>query len=113
MGRRACGEAEEAGGGEYRSAYRGPRGRLRARRSGRPCRCWKRVVPTPGTPSKTGAAMPVKPTLIRHFLPCKQGRSGAFGEPPVDAFEQHRSEEHTSELQSLMRISYAAICLTK
>src|SRR3546814_9533148 len=26
---------------------------------------------------------------------------------------QHRSEEHTSELQSLMRISYAVICLKK
>src|SRR3546814_3107764 len=26
---------------------------------------------------------------------------------------QHRSEEHTSELQSLMRISYAVICLNK
>src|SRR3546814_4995436 len=26
---------------------------------------------------------------------------------------QVRSEEHTSELQSLMRISYAAFCLTK
>src|SRR3546814_8254368 len=25
----------------------------------------------------------------------------------------HRSEEHTSELQSLMRISYAVICWTK
>src|SRR3546814_7125102 len=25
----------------------------------------------------------------------------------------HRSEEHTSELQSLMRTSYAAFCLTK
>src|SRR3546814_10220942 len=27
--------------------------------------------------------------------------------------DQHRSEEHTSELQSLMRISYAAFCLKK
>src|SRR3546814_7180841 len=27
--------------------------------------------------------------------------------------EQHRSEEHTSELQSLMRISYAVFCLKK
>src|SRR3546814_7144562 len=27
--------------------------------------------------------------------------------------DQHRSEEHTSELQSLMRISYAVFCLTK
>src|SRR3546814_10524487 len=28
-----------------------------------------------------------------------------------DAVEVHRSEEHTSELQSLMRISYAVFCL--
>src|SRR3546814_8824209 len=26
---------------------------------------------------------------------------------------ERRSEEHTSELQSLMRISYAVVCLTK
>src|SRR3546814_9210814 len=26
---------------------------------------------------------------------------------------EHRSEEHTSELQSLMRISYAVFCLNK
>src|SRR3546814_7747270 len=29
------------------------------------------------------------------------------------ALRGHRSEEHTSELQSLMRISYAVLCLTK
>src|SRR3546814_5016405 len=29
----------------------------------------------------------------------------------VCSFVQHRSEEHTSELQSLMRISYAVFCL--
>src|SRR3546814_5397676 len=29
------------------------------------------------------------------------------------AMTEKRSEEHTSELQSLMRISYAVICLTK
>src|SRR3546814_3605841 len=29
------------------------------------------------------------------------------------ASEARRSEEHTSELQSLMRISYAVLCLTK
>src|SRR3546814_6569536 len=28
-------------------------------------------------------------------------------------FHQRRSEEHTSELQSLMRISYAVFCLKK
>src|SRR3546814_6159597 len=33
-----------------------------------------------------------------------------FGEPVV---HHQRSEEHTSELQSLMRISYAVFCLKK
>src|SRR3546814_7693516 len=32
---------------------------------------------------------------------------------PVDAETLVRSEEHTSELQSLMRISYAVFCLKK
>src|SRR3546814_3728986 len=36
-----------------------------------------------------------------------QRRAAAFGT------EQVRSEEHTSELQSLMRISYAVFCLQK
>src|SRR3546814_10058809 len=31
----------------------------------------------------------------------------------VNALAAHRSEEHTSELQSLMRISYAVFCLKK
>src|SRR3546814_998315 len=30
-----------------------------------------------------------------------------------DTFKMRRSEEHTSELQSLMRISYAVFCLKK
>src|SRR3546814_6448624 len=33
--------------------------------------------------------------------------------PCVAAALPHRSEEHTSELQSLMRISYAVFCLKK
>src|SRR3546814_2078291 len=33
--------------------------------------------------------------------------------PLRDAFAVLRSEEHTSELQSLMRISYAVFCLKK
>src|SRR3546814_6320761 len=32
---------------------------------------------------------------------------------PVPPKTPHRSEEHTSELQSLMRISYAVFCLKK
>src|SRR3546814_3111906 len=31
----------------------------------------------------------------------------------ADVVTHHRSEEHTSELQSLMRISYAVFCLKK
>src|SRR3546814_2783253 len=31
----------------------------------------------------------------------------------IQLVPQHRSEEHTSELQSLMRISYAVFCLKK
>src|SRR3546814_2826789 len=37
----------------------------------------------------------------------------AFGEIVHDDVRAMRSEEHTSELQSLMRISYAVFCLKK
>src|SRR3546814_3841749 len=35
------------------------------------------------------------------------------GERRVRPIDRNRSEEHTSELQSLMRISYAVFCLKK
>src|SRR3546814_7930168 len=42
------------------------------------------------------------------------GRLGVRGKGQLVAFlELERSEEHTSELQSLMRISYAVFCLKK
>src|SRR3546814_9775985 len=40
------------------------------------------------------------------IAPCEKGRDR-------ENRRQCRSEEHTSELQSLMRISYAVLCLTK
>src|SRR3546814_6011072 len=43
-------------------------------------------------------------------------RRGARGSEPLDHLVRQagdRSEEHTSELQSLMRISYAVFCLKK
>src|SRR3546814_9384316 len=43
---------------------------------------------------------------IGHQMPLLRPRA-----PIIDAAD--RSEEHTSELQSLMRISYAVFCLTK
>src|SRR3546814_8456012 len=49
-------------------------------------------------------------------LPCVDPFSMGVG-PIIDwinqCFEPSRSEEHTSELQSLMRISYAVLCLNK
>src|SRR3546814_8338503 len=36
-----------------------------------------------------------------------------IGDPAFAAVLEERSEEHTSELQSLMRISYAVFCLKK
>src|SRR3546814_6379843 len=41
----------------------------------------------------------------------RSGDRGAPGNPVT--FRWNRSEEHTSELQSLMRISYAVFCLKK
>src|SRR3546814_1544621 len=43
----------------------------------------------------------------------RKGRGRLPAATPALVFEQARSEEHTSELQSLMRISYAVFCLKK
>src|SRR3546814_3319037 len=49
-----------------------------------------------------------KPHTIRHSPPCCDSTHHLdFG------IRIRRSEEHTSELQSLMRISYAVFCLKK
>src|SRR3546814_3381274 len=53
-----------------------------------------------------GAQPPGDPPAAR------RGReAGAYDQGPRPG--RHRSEEHTSELQSLMRISYAVFCLKK
>src|SRR3546814_3694932 len=45
--------------------------------------------------------------------PCMNGIGGDVFAIVWDGRQLHRSEEHTSELQSLMRISYAVFCLKK
>src|SRR3546814_7257386 len=53
---------------------------------------------------------------IRSFMVRDCGPKNLFPMPQVSAITMHRrgrSEEHTSELQSLMRISYAVFCLKK
>src|SRR3546814_10576167 len=61
------------------------------------------------------------PAECRSFpeLHCPPRRPRSLGGTPVDRPLRrpggllYRSEEHTSELQSLMRISYAVFCLNK
>src|SRR3546814_7428767 len=50
--------------------------------------------------------------IFHQFFQCASGSFNHFA--CCNAIDQmFRSEEHTSELQSLMRISYAVFCLTK
>src|SRR3546814_6732988 len=53
--------------------------------------------------------------LRRHVMFMRNVNQQAFHEQTFRrlAGRKQRSEEHTSELQSLMRISYAVLCLTK
>src|SRR3546814_16551517 len=57
------------------------------------------VIPPRRRPSESGAA------LHRHRVFSSRVVS------PAGIYRHQRSEEHTSELQSLMRISYAVFCL--
>src|SRR3546814_7129300 len=67
----------------------GGRGLSHSRRGGRPSRSWDLLQPRASAPSTAKAGG-------------EEVRLRAI-----------RSEEHTSELQSLMRISYAVFCLKK
>src|SRR3546814_1437934 len=75
---------------------------FRSRRPGRPVRGRAR--------RRAHARRPRDPygRLVRHHLDTLPRRR-----PARDPAERPRSEEHTSELQSLMRISYAVFCLKK
>src|SRR3546814_4332321 len=71
---------------------------------------WRHLVP------RSGERQQPRENSEQH--PC-EGRDDVAGAVLRRAFgakrrqEPHRSEEHTSELQSLMRISYAVFCLKK
>src|SRR3546814_4847416 len=88
------------------------------------------AVPSGGgpNPNPTQDVLVDRPTATRNGSPCRT--SGSDGLLPgrtasrashgarlcrsvPDATIHPRSEEHTSELQSLMRISYAVFCLKK
>src|SRR3546814_8695035 len=69
-----------------------------------------------GTPKTS----PVLPAKLNSFVPLGRRPSTTLNDvilfddsQPVTVMKNARSEEHTSELQSLMRISYAVFCLKK
>src|SRR3546814_8196371 len=49
----------------------------------------------------------------RHTGRIRRGGGQTLPPPRRERLRERRSEEHTSELQSLMRISYAVFCLKK
>src|SRR3546814_14375617 len=65
------------------------------------------MIRRPPRSTRTDTLFPYT-TLFRSKPPCP-----AMAESPTPAPPGWRSEEHTSELQSLMRISYAVFCLKK
>src|SRR3546814_7902380 len=87
----------------------------------------ERVFAKIGTPEV--ATDPMPPSVADNFIMLKDRKewpeprkprdqlvaelNKAVNEVPGNNYEFTRSEEHTSELQSLMRISYAVFCLKK
>src|SRR3546814_9168338 len=76
-----------------------------------------RLFAAPGDDAgRSACAVAVRPADLG-VQPCRQMAGGQDPDPcdpRVDlAVAAARSEEHTSELQSLMRISYAVFCLKK
>src|SRR3546814_2048677 len=56
----------------------------------------------------------LSPRPVRHLAPwAQEDPCGIWRAPPKNGKTIRRSEEHTSELQSLMRSSYAVFCLKK
>src|SRR3546814_6276942 len=75
---------------------------------------WKNKFLIGGLLTLAGYALPILPLLFVYGY-CAQIMRRIIiekGEPYLPEW-QDRSEEHTSELQSLMRISYAVFCLKK
>src|SRR3546814_19501283 len=77
------------------------------------------MIRRPPRSTRTDTLFPYT-TLFRSFRTWAASRRGGARRQVVELAQQevlvlrtHRSEEHTSELQSLMRISYAVFCLKK
>src|SRR3546814_5501338 len=95
-------------------------GRLRGRlmvtkKAASPLNVQNTVVSMGGTCALFRPAPIRQPATISAAPARVVGVSGSLNtnQPMIDAQIKARSEEHTSELQSLMRISYAVFCLKK
>src|SRR3546814_7473803 len=100
------------------------------------CHCGKLILRCRGEPAKvslchcmdcqrrTGSLFSVAAFFPRSDVALVAGAAECFRRPSASGFDvafhfcpacgsSLRSEEHTSELQSLMRISYAVFCLKK
>src|SRR3546814_9921491 len=61
---------------------------------------------------RNGAGKSTTMKSVIGVVPAAKG-TVTFEDKRIDRMPSYRSEEHTSELQSLMRISYAVFCLKK
>src|SRR3546814_4817938 len=96
----------------YTTLFRSPA--RRCRRGGGE-RCHRRLPAAGRAPARGGgrgvAVARLRPYRLRHRHLQRPPPEDLAGGPAVASFR--RSEEHTSELQSLMRTSYAVFCLKK
>src|SRR3546814_16496926 len=81
--------------------------------------CFFLMIRRPPRSTRTDTLFPYT-TLFRSSCSTALRRGAILSTPRANEIDavlrrggRHRSEEHTSELQSLMRISYAVFCLKK
>src|SRR3546814_1331630 len=67
----------------------------------------------PAASTAAPAPTPAQPSTEAPAGKMTQEQIAAFNQAVADFTAGQRSEEHTSELKSLMRISYAVFCLKK
>src|SRR3546814_6572077 len=74
---------------------------------------YKQLEPAPKKPARNRMERGLR--ALKRWKQSQSEEKSAVGNFPTHMLKRvgNRSEEHTSELQSLMRISYAVFCLKK
>src|SRR3546814_6581148 len=72
-----------------------------------------RLAQIVGLPDERLAEIPAAYVELENGQQASEQELIDFAKTQIASFKVPRSEEHTSELQSLMRISYAVFCLKK